>query len=115
MEAFLPALDEALSSTRPRIELIGLMGAARDKRMAVAVKQLVQSHGYEYQPFGDIPAILFSADTLYQNAWDPHSIVGNGNAGDNSLDGFFGRFTMMHFLCWPRTNQHMQYVPISKI
>ena len=25
------------------------------------------------------------------NAWDPWSMVGNGNAGDNSLDGFFGR------------------------
>ena len=29
--------------------------------------------------------------TLYVNAWDPWSMIGNGNARDNSLDGWYGR------------------------
>lgn len=31
---------------------------------------------------------------LLVNAWDPWSMVGNGNAGDNSLDGFYGRWVV---------------------
>jgi hypothetical protein len=31
--------------------------------------------------------------TLFVNAWDPLSIPGNGNAADQSLDGFIGRVT----------------------
>lgn len=46
---------------------------------------------------------------LFVNAWDPFSIVGNGNAGDNSLDGFFGRITAMSVLCWPKYNKNISY------
>ena len=35
------------------------------------------------------------SDALFVNAWDPHSVVGNGNSNDNSLDGFIGRYTDM--------------------
>ena len=31
------------------------------------------------------------SQTLFINAWDPWSVVGNGNASDNSLDGYVGR------------------------
>jgi hypothetical protein len=40
------------------------------------------------------PALVTDYDrsnTLFINAWDPFSIVGNGNARDNSLDGFVCR------------------------
>ena len=33
--------------------------------------------------------------TLFVNAWDPHSVPGNGNEGDNSLDGHIGRCTAL--------------------
>lgn len=62
-----------------------------------------------------IPAWVFSDGrsslkcSLLVNAWDPWSMVGNGNEGDNSLDGFFGRCTAMALLCWPLTNPYMSY------
>ena len=49
---------------------------------------------------------------LYVNEWDPWSIVGNGNAGDNSLDGFWGR-SAMSVLCWPQTTPHIKIKPLQ--
>ncbi len=60
-----------------------------------------------------VPNILDKEDTdgiLYVNAWDPWSIVGNGNAGDRSLDGAWGACSNMSVLCWPVTNPFIQYV-----
>jgi len=60
-----------------------------------------------------IPDFAFTADaqiikeSLLVNAWDPWSMVGNGNNGDNSLDGFWGRCTAMAVLCWPLTNPYV--------
>jgi hypothetical protein len=61
---------------------------------------------------GRIPNICFetqynSDECLYVNAWDPHSIVGNGNYYDDSLDGYFGRSTAMGFLSCPFINEHL--------
>lgn len=46
-------------------------------------------------------------DTLIVNAWDPHSVIGNGNAKDNSLDGYVGRNCNAHFYGWGLTNPHL--------
>jgi len=46
---------------------------------------------------------------LYINAWDPHSIIGNGNFNDVSLDGYFGRCTAMSLLGWSKTNPFLRY------
>jgi len=50
--------------------------------------------------------------TLWVNAWDPWSVVGNGNAADASLDGYWGRSTALAVLSWPITNPHMSLVAI---
>ena len=44
---------------------------------------------------------------LFVNAWDPHSFIGNGNLADESLDGWYGRFTAMAVLGWPGTNPYL--------
>ena len=44
---------------------------------------------------------------LFVNAWDPHTLVGNANFGDASMDGYYGRSTAMALLCWPLTNGNM--------
>lgn len=64
-------------------------------------------------PIGYVPNIMDNENTLYMNAWDPHSYVGNGNKGDNSLDGFMGRNLLMHYLCCPFTNKYIQYIKIE--
>jgi hypothetical protein len=59
-----------------------------------------------------IPDVLFTIDTtpantLYINAWDPWSIIGNGNAGDDSLDGYWGGNSNMSVLGWSMTNSKL--------
>ena len=49
---------------------------------------------------------------LIVNAWDCFSFVGNGNSGDNSLDGAMGSITAMQILCWPKTNKYIKYKKI---
>lgn len=51
-------------------------------------------------------------NTLYINAWDPWSFVGNGNAMDRSLDGFWGRCTAASVLAWPISNPNISYLDI---
>lgn len=62
---------------------------------------------------GFIPDTLDTDDdmehTLYVNAWDPWSLIGNGNVRDSSLDGYWGRCTNMAVLGWSLTNPHIQY------
>lgn len=47
--------------------------------------------------------------TLFVNAWDPWSLVGNGNDMDHSVDGMYGRQSALALLCWPVTNPHVEY------
>lgn len=48
-------------------------------------------------------------ESLIINAWDPFSLVGNGNAGDISLDGYIGRISAAGVLSWPITNPQIQW------
>ncbi len=43
--------------------------------------------------------------TLFVNAWDPFSILGNGNAADGSADGYWGRISAISVIGWPRANK----------
>ena len=65
---------------------------------------------------GYIPQILDTdhdmEHTLYVNAWDPWSLIGNGNRRDNSLDGHWGRCSNMAVLGWSETNPHMNWRPV---
>lgn len=51
--------------------------------------------------------------TLFINAWDPWSLVGNGNELDNSVDGMYGRQSALALLCWPVTNSNIQYKKVQ--
>jgi hypothetical protein len=55
-----------------------------------------------------------SDKVLFQNAWDPHSIAGNGNKADKSLDGFFGRSSAISVLTFPITNPFIALRLLSK-
>lgn len=65
---------------------------------------------------GFIPDCLETADlenTMFVNAWDPWSIIGNGNERDRSLDGFWGRLSNMSVLGWYPTNPYMKFYKVS--
>ena len=74
---------------------------------------------FDVQPLPRMPDFALKAEgslleeSLFVNAWDPWSMVGNGNAGDHSLDGFFGRSTAMAVLCWPNTNPLIKYEEVQ--
>jgi hypothetical protein len=66
-----------------------------------------------------IPNVIFSdfsekelKNVLFVNAWDPHSICGNGNTSDNSLDGYFGRSSCCGILSWPLCNKYATFIEI---
>lgn len=76
--------------------------------------------GYDWEKHkfngGFIPNCLEDADlenTMFVNAWDPWSIIGNGNERDRSLDGFWGRSSNMSVLGWYKTNPNMRFNKIS--
>ena len=47
-------------------------------------------------------------NTLYVNAWDPWSMVGNGNWKDASLDGYWGRRSDLALRSWPLANPNIK-------
>ena len=47
-------------------------------------------------------------NTLFVNAWDMLSVVGNGNAKDRSLDGYIGRNTSAAILSTSLTNENIK-------
>ena len=84
------------------------------------------SLNYECPQNGLIPQICFNDkynpdNCLYVNAWDPHSIVGNGNEADGSLDGRIGRVTAMAYLSFPFINNYLinnkndNYVKVDEV
>jgi hypothetical protein len=50
----------------------------------------------ELQVLGAIPGNWIENGDMLLNAWDPNSLVGNGLALDQSLDGFIGRNSLAH-------------------
>lgn len=50
--------------------------------------------------------------TLYVNAWDPWSLIGNGNQRDRSLDGYWGRNSNMAVLGWHITNPDITFIAV---
>jgi hypothetical protein len=65
---------------------------------------------------GFIPGCLEHAEletTMFVNAWDPWSLIGNGNERDGSLDGYWGRCSNMAVLGWLPTNPKMKFVPVN--
>jgi len=62
----------------------------------------------------NIPAGQTLGDNiLWVNAWDPFSMLGNGNYDDGSVDGYFGRKTAIAVIGWPVTNPDIMFEEID--
>ena len=127
IEAFTEALKNAVK-THTLLTYISLMGKDVGNPETIQLTNTVSlemsraifsvnhtiTHSIQYSFEGRIPDIIIPAplavdtlDTLFVNAWDPHSVVGNGNLHDDSIDGFFGRFSDMGYMSYPAINPYV--------
>ena len=77
----------------------------------------IEGQGFEVEYYGNIPTMFLPggklADkpkrdkTVVFNAYDNHSLGGNGNKSDPSLDGWWGRCSAIAALLWTKTNAHL--------
>lgn len=58
----------------------------------------INTNGPSIQLLGKIPGDWIKSRDLLLNAWDTHSLLGNGLGADNSLDGYIGRSSLIHFM-----------------
>jgi hypothetical protein len=105
-ELFVDAIFEVFNGQD--FEVVGLLGDETDLCELIAEKLKKNIN-----PLGHVPEALTSDDVLYQNAWNPHSVVGNGNSKDISLDGFVGQNTAAGVLSLPLTNPFIKHVAID--
>jgi len=79
------------------------------------LRKLFPNIQFDYDLDFRIPNDLQTYDdfehTLFINACDPWSIMGNGHNGDTSLDGIWGRISAVAVLSTPLVNKHIQYIP----
>ena len=107
--AFSTYLLELISELKTLDNFVLLLKNQLYKAKKYYKKNITLIDGVEKKYF--VPDCLFKYDhknTLYVNAWDPWSIVGNGNFNDNSLDGYWGRYSDMALRCWSETNKYIQ-------
>eukprot|EP01065_Artemidia_motanka_P002119 TRINITY_DN10980_c0_g1_i1.p1 TRINITY_DN10980_c0_g1~~TRINITY_DN10980_c0_g1_i1.p1 ORF type:complete len:370 (+),score=35.36 TRINITY_DN10980_c0_g1_i1:104-1213(+) len=122
---FVPALKRRMKACRhlfssgSNIREVSVYGTASDVPDLTVLKAAIESVTAEEglqltsSRYGSFPADPVmsgerSSKMLLVNAWDPHSIAGNGNYVDLSLDGFIGRYTAVGALCWPGTNVELR-------
>lgn len=104
-EVFLPAFKLVIKNYYKDLQ-IDFMGDNDD----TVIKTLVKT-GHKY--VGYFPAFINNKDfnpinTLVVNAWDCHTVLGNGNKGDNSIDGYIGRTSAIQFFGLGLANPHMK-------
>lgn len=79
----------------------------------VKMSFLLINYDFLYEAINQISNQCDISKVLFINAWDPHSILGNGNFADRSWDGHWGRRTAISVLGFPHTNPHIQYIDIA--
>jgi hypothetical protein len=52
-------------------------------------------------------------EVLFVSAWNPWSILGNGNGKDNTNEGYLGRISAMSVIGWPRTNPNIRFEAVD--
>ncbi len=58
----------------------------------------INANGPKIEVLGKIPGDWIKNRDLLLNAWDTHSLLGNGLGADSSLDGYIGRSSLIHFM-----------------
>ena len=107
IKAVLDAFTETVKHSEiTRISLSGTTDPGFPPAIGTKLNATFQEKGVAFTQLERIPKIL-NEDSLFVNAWDPHATVGNGNARDNSLDGYFGRLSDMGYMSMPTINPYL--------
>lgn len=67
-----------------------------------------------YNEIHKISQVKNMSTILFHNAWDPFSIIGNGNEQDGSFDGQWGRRTLCSFFSMLQLNDKIKFKNIAK-
>jgi hypothetical protein len=93
---------------------------ARDRSILVVFMSLnldpITVENEEFQSLGPWPQNIQKVNldsTLFVNSWDPHSVIGNGNRIDDSIDGHVGRTTNAAILGTSMTNPFIQFQKVQ--
>jgi len=97
--------EELVEPNDPRAAAIRIPAVLFNDTFSEIAANLIMNNPNDTKPIVD--------ETLFVNAWDPWSIIGNGNYSDNSLDGFWGRSSNMSVLGWYYTNPFMNFIKVG--
>ena len=119
-QIWLPAVSTVVEEFKDSIDTSYLSGGMFDwknHRDIADLRNAVSRSAVVVLESPSIPhAFTFRAGmehVLFQNAWGPHSVAGNGNEEDPSLDGWVGRVSAISTLCFPPTNPYIEYRSIG--
>ena len=103
-DVWVPAFDQVRSSNNNAAVKLAAMG--RDADLANPAGECLRAHGASAA--GNYPQNIFSfPGWMFVNAWDCHSMPGNGNEMDGSLEGYVGRSSAVHYFGWGTANPHL--------
>ena len=108
----IPAFKNTYTNMKAAHELdIKVMDTEKPEQFMKAMKKKKGTFkGVDIKWVGAFPALLnkiYIENTLLVNAWDPHSVVGNGNSNDSSIDGWIGRYSNIQLFGWGLTNPYL--------
>jgi hypothetical protein len=110
-DVWLPVVSALLNEEGQFLKEVMLLGAESKDSPDVTSLRDALTIRCKVSPGHQIPGSALepgSENVLFQNAWDPHSIAGNGNTADHSLDGYFGRSSAISVLSFPATNPFIE-------
>jgi nicotinic acid mononucleotide adenylyltransferase len=98
----------AVSSTYPHIKVVFTdQGKSSLPQRIIKKKYGVTFGSTKWVPEAFSDPQFDLTKTLFVNAWDPLSAIGNGNCSDHSADGAFGCHSNSMLLGWPVTNPYL--------
>ena len=118
-EVWIPAFDFARKQSNYKD--INIVLACKHDEAGPAIEHMEQNvHATVVGVFPDFLKEGKYDKWMIVNAWDCHTIPGNGNERDDTLDGYIGRRSAIHYFGWGLSNPHlfktnnMIYVTIPK-
>uniref|UniRef100_A0A6C0C7R4 Uncharacterized protein n=1 Tax=viral metagenome TaxID=1070528 RepID=A0A6C0C7R4_9ZZZZ len=87
--------------------------AIRAKIEGIKIEYIKTNYRCLFSTIEKISQTFDISKVLLVNAWDPLSVVGNGNSCDNSWDGQYGRRTLMQYFSMPQINDKIRYIDID--